>query len=56
MWEFLVFFRDCIVQITDMLDDVIFDIGGVNATLLDLFLGFIALGIVISLFWKGSRA
>lgn len=56
MWEFIVFFRNCIVSITDMLDGVVFKFGAMNVSLFDLFFGFIALGIIISVFWKGSRA
>lgn len=56
MWEFIIFFRDCIADITGMLDSAVFDIGGIDASLFDLLIGLIALGIVISIFWKGSRA
>ena len=33
----------------------LFDIGGVNVTLSEILLGFLALSLCISVFWKGAR-
>lgn len=55
MYEFFIFFRDCLADISGMLRSFSFSIGGISVSLLDLFLGFIAMGIIISVFWKGAR-
>lgn len=55
MWDFIIFIRDGIADITGMLDTFKFNLGGIVVTLFDLLLGFIAMGLVIAVFWKGSR-
>ena len=55
MYDFILFFRDMIARITGMLDIFSFNFGGINVTILDLFIGLLALGFVISVFWKGAR-
>lgn len=55
MWQFILFLRDSIAGITGMLDGVSFNMGGMNVTLFDLIIGFIAMGLVVAVFWKGSR-
>lgn len=55
MWEFILFIRDGIADLTGMLDSFSFNLGGINVTIFELFVGFIALGLIIAVFWKGSR-
>ena len=55
MYDFILFFRDSIAQISGMLDSFYFNFGGIHVSIFDLFVGFIAMGIVISVFWKGAR-
>lgn len=55
MWDFILFIRDGLAQITGMLDTVNFNFAGVNVSFFDLLIGFIAMGIIIAVFWKGSR-
>lgn len=55
MYEFILFFRDSIVTITDMLSSFYFSFGNINVSIFDLLLAFLALGIIISVFWKGAR-
>lgn len=56
MYEFFLFFRDCIAEISGMLRSFSFSIGGISVSIFDLFLGFVAMGIIISVFWKGARS
>ena len=55
MWEFILFIRDGIASITGMLDSYKFNFGGISVSLFELFIGFIAMGLIIAVFWKGSR-
>lgn len=55
MWEFILFLRDSIADITGMLDSFSFNMGGMNVTLFDLIIGFLAMGLIVAVFWKGSR-
>lgn len=55
MWNFILFIRDGFAQITGMLDSFSFNLGGINVSIFDLFIGFVAMGLVIAVFWKGSR-
>lgn len=55
MFEFVKFFRDCIADITDMLNAYTFEIAGMTVSIFDLLFGFVAISIIISIFWKGVR-
>lgn len=55
MWQFIIFIRNSIASISDMLNEFSFDFGGINVSLFELLIGFIALGLIISVFWKGAR-
>lgn len=55
MWQWILFLRDRVVQVTDMLNSFSFEIADISVSLLDLIIGFIIMGIVISVFWKGAR-
>ena len=55
MWQFIQFIKNSLAQITGMLDKYSFDLGGINVSILDLFIGFLGFGLIISVFWKGAR-
>lgn len=55
MWDFVVFLRDRFADITDMLDSFDFVIAGMTVSIFDLLFGFIAMSIIITIFWKGIR-
>lgn len=55
MWQFIIFIRDGIADIADMLEKFSFDFGSFSVSLFDLLIGLIATGFVISVFWKGAR-
>lgn len=49
------FFGSMLGELGALLDTVQFNIGGNNVSWLILLLSFVALSIVISVFWKGAR-
>lgn len=55
MWSFIVFFRNRIADIADMLDSFHFSIAGMSVSIFDIFFGLIVTSMIISLFWKGAR-
>ena len=55
MWEFLIWFRDRFYDVARLLDRIVFDIDGIKVSLLGLMTGFLFLGFIISVFWKGGR-
>ena len=57
MLQVIKFIRDCLADLTVMLQKFTLDfgLGGMNPNLLEVFIGFIALGLIIAVFWKGSR-
>lgn len=55
MWNFILFFRDKIADITDMLNSYTFVIAGMTVSIFDVFFGLIAMSIIITIFWKGIR-
>lgn len=55
MFQFLEMITQYFGNLFNLLDDYSFDFGGVNASLLSILLGFLALSILISVFWKGAR-
>lgn len=54
MIQFVVFLRDGIQNIGDLLNHYTFDIAGLNVSILDLLIGNLAMGIIIAVFWKGA--
>lgn len=56
MYEFFIFIRDVFVGFIDLLDSYSFNIAGMNTSLFEIMFGLLALGIIISVFWKGGRA
>lgn len=56
MWNFVAFLRDCWITLSNILDAYVFDIVGMNITLLDMLVGLLAMAIVMAVFWKGGRA
>lgn len=56
MWSFILWIRDSLVSLSTMLNAFNFNISGMSISLLDIMVGFIAIGIVISVFWKGARS
>ena len=55
MWDWILFLRDRIVDITDLLNSFHFEIANISVSILDLILGFLFMGMIISIFWKGAR-
>lgn len=55
MWNWVLFLRDKIAAITDMLDRFNFSIAGMTISIFDLLFGLIAMSIIISIFWKGVK-
>lgn len=55
MEEFLEFFLDYTKLLINQLNMPIFEFNGLSISLWAVFLGFLFLSIVISLFWKGGR-
>ena len=55
MEEYVFFVVNQIACLSDMLDEFSFNISGMNVSIFELFIGFVALSIVISVFWKGAR-
>lgn len=56
MYEFIQMLSNFLSRVMNVLGTAIFDIGGVVVSLSDILLGFLALSIVITVFWKGARA
>lgn len=55
MTEVFQFFRNGILYTFDKINSYSFNIYGVPVSLGWFFLGFLAISIVISIFWKGAR-
>lgn len=55
MWDFIIFLRDRIADLTDMLDSFDFVIAGMTVSIFDIFFGLVAMSIIITIFWKGIR-
>lgn len=56
MWSFILWIRDSFISLSTMLNAFHFNIAGMSISLLDIMIGFLAMGIVISVFWKGARS
>ena len=48
------FFRKMFVTLFELLDVIVFDFADFDVSLMQIFLGFILTGIIISVFWKGA--
>lgn len=55
MMEFITWFIGGFERIGDLLNGYTFPIGAVNVSILDILIGFIALALVIGVFWKGAH-
>lgn len=55
MWQWILFLRDRVVDVTDVLNSFSFEIANISVSILDLLIGFILMGIILSVFWKGAR-
>ncbi len=55
MWSAILWFRDRVVDISNLLDSYTFSIAGMSISYFELLLGFFALSVVITVFWKGGR-
>ncbi len=55
MWDFILFFRDRVADITDMLDSFDFVMAGMTVSIFDILFGLISMSIIITIFWKGIR-
>lgn len=56
MWQFIIFLRDRITDLSVLLDDYSFSISGMQVSIFDMFLGLLCTAFVIAVFWKGARA
>lgn len=56
MADFISLFFRFWQSIFDLLSYYRFDIGGFSVTLTELFICFLIISMVISVFWKGARA
>lgn len=56
MLDLVIFFRDALIDVGSMLNGYTFPIGGITVSLLDIFIGLIAMGIIITVFWKGAHS
>lgn len=55
MFQAIQWFRDALLDISNLLDSYTFTIAGMSISLFELLLGFFALSVIISVFWKGGR-
>lgn len=56
MVEFLDFIINGIKSVANLLDYHSFYIAGLSVSILDLLIGFVCLGIIITVFWKGAHS
>lgn len=54
MLEFFDFFINIWNRMADLLDSVVFNLGGLSVGLFTIFLGFIVIVLVVKVFWKGA--
>lgn len=52
---FFKWMRDRFVDTSVLLDQVKFELAGIEVSYLDILIGFIAFGLVLAVFWKGAR-
>lgn len=55
MFDFFNLLAEFFKNIFGVLNTAIFNLGGVTVSLGSLLLGFVALSMVISFFWKGAK-
>lgn len=55
MWSIVEFFVDMTDKTYQTINSFQFDFGGVTVGYADIFIGAIAVCMVVSLFWKGAR-
>ena len=55
MWETLTWFGDQIYKIIQFLDTPIFQYNSVDISLLDIYIVFLALGLIAAIFWRGAK-
>lgn len=55
MAQFIDFLFDMISSLVSVLDTVVFDIYGLRVSYFDLLISFVALCIIVAVFWRGVR-
>lgn len=55
MMQFITWFINGFEDIGNLLNNYTFPIGALNVSILDILIGFIALALVIAVFWKGAH-
>lgn len=55
MGEFFDWLISALSSLASLLDSYRFSFGGLSASLFEIFLGFVAISMVITIFWKGAR-
>lgn len=57
MTDLFKFLVNCFWKFYNLLnDEVVFDFFGFEVSIMGLFVGFIVLGFVVSVFWKGVKS
>lgn len=56
MMEFFKWFVKGFEAIGNEIDTVTFPIAGLSVSLLDIMIGFVCFGIVLTVFWKGAHS
>ena len=55
IFEVFVLIKNLYQVIFNKLDNIVFNVNGVNASYLELLLAIIFMGMIISIFWKGAK-
>ena len=55
MWEVIKWFADMTERTYTTINSVSFNIDGITVGYADIFIGAIAIGMFVSIFWKGAR-
>lgn len=55
MWEFIEWCANMTERTYNTINSVSFNIGGTTVGYADIFVGAIAIGMFVSIFWKGAR-
>lgn len=55
MSDIIEFFSDIVSQSASLLDGVVFNVFGITVSWFDLMLSFLALCIIIAVFWRGAH-
>ena len=48
-------FANIWLSISNMLDALVLNIGGISVSYLDVLIGFICIGMCVTFFWKGAH-